>query len=113
MGASDDGRAWLADLPRLVERCLERWSLSLGELFPGAQVSLVLPGTIVDGADVVLKIQWPHRESEHEAEALKTWDGRGAVMLLDHDPEAHALLLERCDPGSYLSTLGGQWRSTC
>jgi streptomycin 6-kinase len=108
IGASDDGRAWLADLPRLVERCVERWSLTVGEPFPGAQVSLVLPGTAVDGADVVLKIPWPHRESEHEAEALETWDGNGAVMLLDHDPETHAMLLERCVPGSQLSTLGGE-----
>jgi streptomycin 6-kinase len=29
------------------------------------------------------------------------------VMLLDHDAEAHAMLLDRCLPGSHLSTLDG------
>jgi streptomycin 6-kinase len=50
----------------------------------------------------VLKIQWPHIESEHEADALEVWDGDGAVRLLAHDPSRHALLLERCRPGTYL-----------
>jgi streptomycin 6-kinase len=88
-----------------VERCVDRWGLKVGEPFIGAQVALVLPATTPDEMDVVLKIQWPHRESEHEVEALNAWEGNGAVMLLDHDPEANAMLLERCVPGSHLSTL--------
>lgn len=79
----------------------------MGEPFTGAQVALVLPATTAAEMDVVLKIQWPHRESEHEAEALLAWKGNGAVMLLEHDEEAHAMLLERCLPGSHLSTLDG------
>lgn len=58
-----------------------------------------------DGTDVVLKIQFPHRESEDEAAALETWRGRGAVRLLAHDRDRHALLLERCLPGTPLSDL--------
>jgi streptomycin 6-kinase len=58
------------------------------------------------GADAVLKVQRPHRESEHEAAALELWDGDGAVRLLRHDPEAHALLLERCVPGTPLAEAG-------
>jgi streptomycin 6-kinase len=53
-----------------------------------------------------LKIQKPHRESEHEAAALELWDGEGAIRLLDHDPDEHALLLERCAPGTPLSAAG-------
>jgi streptomycin 6-kinase len=53
----------------------------------------------------VLKIQFPHRESEHEAAALELWDGDGAIRLLAHDAERHALLLERCIPGTRLSEL--------
>jgi streptomycin 6-kinase len=54
----------------------------------------------------VLKIQTPHRESEHEVAALELWDGNGAVRLLAHDPEQHALLLERCVPGKPLAAAG-------
>jgi len=53
-------------------------------------------------------VQEPHRESEHEAAALELWDGEGAVRLLDFDPEEHALLLERCVPGTPLSAAGGE-----
>jgi len=59
-----------------------------------------------DGQDAVLKIQDPHRESEHEAAALELWGGEGAIRLLDHDAEEHALLLERCVPGTPLSEAG-------
>jgi streptomycin 6-kinase len=53
----------------------------------------------------VLKIQFPHRESEHEAAALELWAGDGAIRLLAHDPQRRALLLERCNPGTRLSEL--------
>ncbi len=56
-----------------------------------------------DGSDAVLKVQFPHRESEHEAAALRSWDGEGAVRLLEHDPDRWALLLERCRPGTSLA----------
>ena len=60
------------------------------------------------GEEVVLKLQEPHRESEHEAEALRVWDGDGAVRLLDHEPDEHALLLERCVPGTPLAAAGAE-----
>jgi streptomycin 6-kinase len=59
-----------------------------------------------EGEDAVLKIQQPHRESEHEAAALELWDGDGAVRLLAHDPERQALLIERCLPGTPLAEAG-------
>ena len=54
----------------------------------------------------MLKIQAPHRESDHEAAALELWDGDGVVRLLAHDPARHALLLERCVPGTPLAATG-------
>ncbi|MDX1649937.1 MAG: aminoglycoside phosphotransferase family protein, partial [Myxococcota bacterium] len=65
--------------------------------------SLALAAERADATPVVLKVQYPHRECAHEAEALRVWDGDGAVRLLAHDPTRHALLLERCTPGSPLS----------
>ena len=67
---------------------------------------LVVPVTTAEGEPAVLKVQRPHREDEHEAAALELWDGDGAVRLLDSDPEEHALLLERCVPGTPLSDTG-------
>ena len=63
----------------------------------GGYCSFVAPA-----GDVVLKVGFPHEESEHEAAVLRAWDGQGAVRLVAEDPERHALLLERCDPGTPL-----------
>lgn len=103
--ATEAGRRWLERLPRLVEECVEQWSLRIGEPFPYAYASLALPATLADGTDTVLKICFPDRESEHEADALSRWAGEGAVRLLSHDRERRALLIERCLPGTPLSKL--------
>jgi streptomycin 6-kinase len=99
---TDEGRAWLARLPELLDECVERWGLTVGLPFPSAYASLALPARLPDGDDAVLKIGFPHRESEHEGDALRAWDGNGAVRLLAHDAERWALLLERCKPGTAL-----------
>ena len=99
------GRDWLDRLPGIAERCASRWSLELADPFVNAFVSLVMPARRADGTDAVLKIQFPHRVSQHEAAALAAWAGDGAVRLLEHDPERCALLIERCTPGTPLSEL--------
>lgn len=102
---SPAGREWLERLPRLMEGCADRWSLRLGEPFPYAYASLSMPATLPDGTAAVLKIQFPDRESRHEAAALARWNGEGAVRLLGHEPAWRALLVERCEPGAPLSQL--------
>jgi streptomycin 6-kinase len=103
--ASGPGQAWLDALPRLVRECAEAWVLRLGDPFPDSHVSIVLPATREDGSSAVLKIQFPDRESEHESACLGRWDGEGAIRVLRDDPARHALLLERCAPGTPLSRL--------
>ena len=98
-----EGGAWLERLPAIVAACAEQWSLTLGDPFPAASASVALPATTQEGHDAVLKVCFPHHESEHEADALRAWDGNGAVRLLAHDAERWALLLERCRPGEPLA----------
>ncbi len=98
--ASDHGRLWLDDLPRAVEESAAHWKLRLGEPFPYAFTSLAIPGRTEDGRDIVLKVQHVDRETEHEALALRHWNGDGAILLLDRFPAREALLLERCIPGT-------------
>ncbi|HKP19547.1 MAG TPA: aminoglycoside phosphotransferase family protein [Gaiellaceae bacterium] len=102
----EGGGAWLEALPELVAGCAADWQLELGEPFADAHVSYAVAARLPDGTQAVLKVQFPDRESEHEAAALAHWDGDGAVRLLAHDPERHALLLERCLPGTQLDELG-------
>lgn len=103
-----DGRRrnWIAALPQIVGDLAERWSLVLGEPFqPGGQCSWVAPAWSAAGEGLVLKVGWRHDESEHEAEALRVWNGHGAVRLYAAHVSGHtsALLLERCVPGTLLS----------
>ena len=101
-----EGREWLRRLPARVVACSRKWELTVGMPFENSFVSVVYPATRRDGTGAVLKIQWPHHESDHEHEALRLWNGQGAIRLLDYDDEHHALLLERCESGEPLSTLG-------
>jgi len=89
-------------LPQLAAECAEEWSLELGEPFPRGNVSLTLEARRADGTPAVLKLNFPERESAHEAHALELWNGRGAVRLLETDAERSALLLERALPGDPL-----------
>lgn len=84
----------------------ERWGLALGPPYPAGAGGYAAPAQLADGTAAVLKLIHPHRESEHEAEALARWDGDGAVRLLDRSEDGWAVLLERCEPGTPLSAAG-------
>ncbi|WP_229705942.1 aminoglycoside phosphotransferase family protein [Micromonospora sonchi] len=99
------GPQWLAELPDGLAACAARWSLRVGAPFGYAFASLVVPADLPDGTRAVLKLQFPDAESEHEATALRRWNGDGAVRLLAHDPGRRALLVERCCPGTPLHAL--------
>jgi streptomycin 6-kinase len=97
---------WTATVPRLLERCTQRWGLTVGPPYTSGTAGYVAPAIRSDGTDVVLKLIYPHREAEHEADALKYWNGEGAVRLIDQDQDGWALVLERCSPGSPVSAMG-------
>jgi streptomycin 6-kinase len=94
---------WRTNVSELVADCRDRWGLRIGEPYLPGACGHVVRVELEDGTPLVLKVFWPHREAEQEADALERWDGDGAVRLLARDDELHALLLERCEPGSFLS----------
>src|SRR5262249_2513876 len=74
IGADEPGGAWLSTLGHVLGEGAERWQLEVGEPFAGASASLTLRA-IRAGEPVVLKLQFPDREADHEAAALAEWDG--------------------------------------
>ena len=90
-----------------MDDLLERWQLTLGEEYASGAAGRAFRVELPEGTPAVLKLQHPHREAEQEADALERWDGAGAVRLLARDDERHALLLERCEPGTSLSGWDG------
>jgi streptomycin 6-kinase len=94
---------WLERVPELLAECAEEWELEVGAPYPQGAAGYVVRVTLPDRTPAVLKLIYPHRESEHEADALRVWNGAGAVRLLDYDEERWAMLLERCEPGTLLA----------
>jgi streptomycin 6-kinase len=99
------GAAWLLGLNASVEECAARWSLEVGLPFLPLSYNYVATATRADGARLVLKVCFPDAEAATEREALRLFDGRGSVRLLDSDEERGALLLERLEPGTTLAEM--------
>ena len=98
-------RAWLGQLSQQVRDVASRWELALDAPYePGGDTAWVAPVRTSAGEDVVLKVGRWHDEAEHEAEALRLWDGRGAARLLRDERLGNTLvlLIERCVPGTLL-----------
>ena len=105
----DDGdparREWLAALPQRIIALASEWEVELGRpCLPAGQCAWVAPATNAAGDELVLKVGWRHHEAEHEADALRLWDGAGAVRCYATRrlEDTIALLLERCVPGAQL-----------
>ena len=99
---------WLARLPGVISAFAASWRLSVGAPFePGGACSWVAPVRTASGERRVLKVMWRHLEAEHEADALRLWDGAGAVRLhaFERTADTDVLLLERCVPGTALREL--------
>ncbi|MEU4159037.1 aminoglycoside phosphotransferase family protein [Actinoplanes sp. NPDC026670] len=93
------GGEWLAGLPDLVREQCARWRLTVdGEPAHGSN-ALVVP-VVRDGAGFVLRLTPPGPDVAELIAALRLWDGRGTVRLVDADPDAGVMLLERLSPVS-------------
>ena len=101
-----DGGVWLKRLPTIIAVCAERWALTVGTAFEPLSYNWVAPAERTTGERAVLKIGFPTRELMSEIDALRRFDGRGSTRLLAWDRENGALLLERLEPGTPLSTIG-------
>jgi streptomycin 6-kinase len=98
--------AWLERVPDLVARSSDEWGLTLGEPYAAGAGGHTVRAELADGTSAVLKLIYPHRESEHEADALELWAGEGAVRLLARSDDGFAMLIERCEPGAPLVEQG-------
>lgn len=98
------GKEWVDSLPALVESLCARWGLAVDGAPLHGHLGLVVP--VRRGEEpCALKVSWQDATTLHEALGLAAWDGHGAVLLLDHEPAAGALLLERLDAGRTLSAV--------
>jgi len=93
---------WLGNLPALVQKLKERWSLQVGPPFEHGTCSWVAPVLRSDGTPAVLKLGMPHMEGRDEIEGLRVWNAGATVRLFEADDRHRAMLIERCLPGTVL-----------
>jgi streptomycin 6-kinase len=111
----DQADPWLAELPGHVKRLIDEWNLRQDQPDEPPMHGLcavVVPVTTADGERAVLKVGITGPDNQPEAEALRRWNGQGAVRLLrstaildgvrgvDHNGDwyaTNALLIERLD----------------
>lgn len=104
---SPERMAWLEGLRTVVQELEHRWQLTSDAPLSGEEPSCSYVEAVrrPDGTPAVLKISMPHMEQEHETDGLRFWNGDPTVRLLESDDELHAMLLERCQPGTTLRVL--------
>ncbi len=111
MRHSEDGERFLADLPNLLEEAARRWNLTIGGPFL-LSYNYVCAAKDGSGKDLVLKIGIPNPELTSEMEALRLYNGQGAVRLIDSDAEKGMLIEERLRPGNMLAEMQDDEQAT-
>jgi streptomycin 6-kinase len=101
--AFPQGAEWLRSLPQLLREFENRWKIALGPPFE-LSFNYVAPAVEATGNSVVLKAGVPNPALISEIQALRLYEGSGAVRLLDFDTEKGVLLMERLMPGRSLET---------
>ena len=100
----ENGRKWLADLPQKATSLCQQWQLTLDGPTMHGYFGLVLP--VRRGEQpYILKISWINETTALEPIALQTWNGQGAVKLIEYRPTEGALLLERLNQHRSLENL--------
>jgi streptomycin 6-kinase len=101
----ESGGAWIEAAPELAAGLLDRWQLRPDGAPTCGAVALVLPVLRTDGTPAVLKLQPVNDDTVGEPDALRAWNGNGAVRLLHHEPASGSVLLERLDADRSLATV--------
>lgn len=95
-------RRWVERLPSLLDDWSEKWNLTVLPGMPPLSFNLVLFAESATAGEVVLKLNLPSVEVHSEIEALAQAHGEGMVRLIDADPSAALMMLERIAPGTAL-----------
>lgn len=101
---NEEGKIWLSKLPDLIDYCTDKWQLQNLKPFDNLSYSYVASAySFSHAAPVVLKLMPNTEELLNEQKALKYYNGKGCVKLLNSEIEKGALLIESISPGTSLN----------
>lgn len=96
----DAGKKWLGEIPTTIEKYEKEWQITCLTPYP-LSYNYVTPARTQDGKLVVLKISFPDNHEFHlEFEALKFYEGIGAIKVINEDIKNGIMLLEMAEPGT-------------
>ncbi len=101
----DGGDAWLADLPRLLGELAREWQVQIGPLVGHLSFNYVCYAMLADGTPAMLKVGFPRPELTNELAVLRLVGSDQTLRVLRADTARGALLLERLEPATQLSSL--------
>ncbi len=97
-------RAWIDSLPGLIDEMCVRWHLTVAGPPRHGTFAVVTP-VMREGVQAALKCARLGAPIDQEVAALRAWNGRGVVALLESEPDRGVLLLEWLDADQPLSSL--------
>ncbi|HEY0475330.1 MAG TPA: aminoglycoside phosphotransferase family protein [Kribbella sp.] len=95
-------RSWVDGLPELLESVCRNWSLVLVDVVPRHGYLSVVWQVKQAAQSYALKLTVPSESFRLETAALRAWDGRAMVRLVEHEVERGAALLQWLDPSTSL-----------
>lgn len=100
------GEEWLKKVPQLVEKYIDKFSLTNIKLLKDLTYNVLIFADSNDFGPVVLKIEIPFKElTIRESEALLLNDGVGACRCYYRDVDDGVILMERLIPGKSLNEI--------
>ncbi|HZH59440.1 MAG TPA: aminoglycoside phosphotransferase family protein [Metabacillus sp.] len=101
----EKGETWLQQFDYLKCYCEEKWECKILEPYE-LSYNFVAPAVKIDGSFIVVKLVVPNGEGfKQEVEALRYFQGKRMVKLLDVEVEKGIMILEHISPGEKLYSL--------
>ena len=99
------GKIWMLDLKSIIIALQKYWRLKEIKAVDNLTYNFVAKALKDNNSSVILKIGCSSRDVDKEKEALKHFNGKGSIGLLDYNSEYNALLLQQAIPGITLKSL--------
>ena len=108
------GARWADAVPAVLQGCIERWSLSLGETMAGGLCQNIVMQVDANGRPAVLKLGYPDEDQSREHAWLLASESDQVVHLYASSQTPPVLLLERITPGTSLldEIRSNRWRTS-
>ncbi len=98
----ETGKKWIDSLPNIVEKMSKQWQLQHINPVKKMSWNYIALAMQNNNCPVVLKLSCDRKLIQDEYNALKHFDGNGAIRVIDINLECNALLLEQAIPGYLL-----------